>query len=944
MYLNKGYHINKAIGTVLLLCCLNDCLFAQVGSYLNITRLTTENGLPSSTVYFIYHDSKGLLWICTDKGLAKYDGTGYQLFTMKDGLPDNEVFQVLEDRQGRLWLTAFTGPLCYIKNNKVFRFKNDTVHQYWNPHTSGVLARLDGKKNIAIMQFGARHIFLIDGDRATALAIDKQISDSFSVDAFEVQTGKEVIIYCTNKTLPQRAAYRCNYARDAPQFTRLDTFTYYRHSDYNGHSVYRKDDIRDITLGRFPEDIKLEKLKGLISTGQTLHLIHDNRYTWITGDKRIWVPIQSPSYIYGGKDNTCWVSTLGHGVYKICAMGHRVNSFGRPLQYYKPFDDITVYGYAGYAKVFRGNKATTIRYPKGAQIKHVSLLGKRLFMSFQNGEFAVVDWQAIMAGGTVQATISENGIFGGKNYTVSKDWILANAINHIKCYSFGDGTVKRVMASQSRINDITTAGSGNVYIVNEDCLKRFDVETGKAITSDTGILFKKCRVIGDYFVALNKDNELFGRKGETGRFGKIAAGLFEQIEYLSADALWIKSDNQQLVIRHKDGKLLFYRIPNHYIPADVVEVSLLDSTIVFATPFQRFESALDRFLDKDTPPVLWFNNASYGRQIFYSQQMECRYEPDGLLTIDLDNVAGDREKRVLMVQVNGNGWAQSGNYNKADIVLRPGHNTIELMAKNANGHASNFITLQVEAHVPLWKSTLFLVLLVALGAGLASYLVYRYRMRIKERKFQRKLEGIKAEFKYLNALMNPHFVFNSMNSIAYLVSKNENVAAEKYISVLAKLLRQNMENLTADFISLEAELKLVQNYFELEQLRFKTSIELAVSCSDATLLQEVMLPPLSIQPLVENSIKHGLANGALAGKINIKVYREPQHNAVVLQIADNGRGIAGTRAGSMALDMLQTRLAGLTLVTNKAYTYTMGNLVADGITKGCLMELRIQDM
>src|ERR1700733_2852527 len=79
-----------------------------------------DDGLPSNKVYNIYRDSKGYIWIATDKGVARYNGISFETFTMFHGLPDNEVFFFQEDYSGRLWLATYNGQLCY--------YKDDTFH------------------------------------------------------------------------------------------------------------------------------------------------------------------------------------------------------------------------------------------------------------------------------------------------------------------------------------------------------------------------------------------------------------------------------------------------------------------------------------------------------------------------------------------------------------------------------------------------------------------------------------------------------------------------------------------------------------------------------------------------------------------------------------------------------------------------------------------------
>ncbi len=86
-----------------------------------------EDGLPSTLVYHMLQDKKGFLWFATDKGLARFDGTRFKVYTMKDGLPDPEVLYMFEDSQERLWLSCFQKKPCYFQNGEFHTAENDTL-------------------------------------------------------------------------------------------------------------------------------------------------------------------------------------------------------------------------------------------------------------------------------------------------------------------------------------------------------------------------------------------------------------------------------------------------------------------------------------------------------------------------------------------------------------------------------------------------------------------------------------------------------------------------------------------------------------------------------------------------------------------------------------------------------------------------------------------------
>ena len=109
--------------TILIVICAR-VLFAQEPAYI---QYGVEDGLPSSLVYCMLQDKKGFMWFGTDKGLARFDGVRFKVYTIKDGLPDSEVLNMFEDSHGRIWLSCFQKKPCYFLDGEFHTAKNDKI-------------------------------------------------------------------------------------------------------------------------------------------------------------------------------------------------------------------------------------------------------------------------------------------------------------------------------------------------------------------------------------------------------------------------------------------------------------------------------------------------------------------------------------------------------------------------------------------------------------------------------------------------------------------------------------------------------------------------------------------------------------------------------------------------------------------------------------------------
>jgi len=172
-------------------------------------------------------------------------------------------------------------------------------------------------------------------------------------------------------------------------------------------------------------------------------------------------------------------------------------------------------------------------------------------------------------------------------------------------------------------------------------------------------------------------------------------------------------------------------------------------------------------------------------------------------------------------------------------------------------------------------------------------------------KLNLKFENIIAELKnneltskVLRSQMNPHFIFNSLNSIQNFVVKNKSTEAVKYISKFATLMRQALTNSEEKRIKLEDEIAFLENYLFLEKLRFKNAFDYTIAVDENIEAGFVFIPPMLIQPFVENSIVHGLKSRKKGGRIDLTFSKSVKESNLVCIIKDNGIGIKKTTANS----------------------------------------------
>lgn len=153
-----------------------------------------------------------------------------------------------------------------------------------------------------------------------------------------------------------------------------------------------------------------------------------------------------------------------------------------------------------------------------------------------------------------------------------------------------------------------------------------------------------------------------------------------------------------------------------------------------------------------------------------------------------------------------------------------------------------------------------------------------------------KQKATELEMQALRAQMNPHFIFNSLNSVTNFILKNEKALAAEYLLKFSKLIRMILENSEQPLISLNQELEALRLYMDLEALRFENKFYYQFSHDRELDINSIKVPPLLVQPFVENSIHHGLMRKKEPGYIRIHIHENDQK--LLIQIEDNGVGRA----------------------------------------------------
>ena len=229
---------------------------------------------------------------------------------------------------------------------------------------------------------------------------------------------------------------------------------------------------------------------------------------------------------------------------------------------------------------------------------------------------------------------------------------------------------------------------------------------------------------------------------------------------------------------------------------------------------------------------------------------------------------------------------QLATQNKKGAMLENAQNKLSLLEKDKQLNEKTIEILQQERIIQeefitqqriLTYSLLFGILILLVTA----FLVYRSN---KAKNKANKLLILKS----LRAQMNPHFIFNSLNSVNSFISKNDERAANRYLSDFSRLMRDVMENSQEDFIPLSKEIDILEVYLKLENHRFKDKFDYSFTVDKSINTEDTLIPPMLIQPYIENAVWHGLRYKEEKGFLKVDISQK--ENDIIITIEDNGIG------------------------------------------------------
>lgn len=916
--------LNKYILLFFLLC--SGLLYGQFDKLQNYN---VKDGLASSEVYGVMQDSKGFMWFTGDMGVNRFNGYEFKNFSTENGLADNIVFGIYEDKKKRIWFRPYSNRLSFYENGKIKTLScNDTLEKIlkdnitvsiyidkgdtiWLGTTQNFVLKIspgwrasDVRK---IMLDEGKYFLVIDNEglifggnspeHCYITGYTKKIKQVLRIDP-EIENIKPVslrfyLIRLQDGTylasINQKLVRFNNNGILKMQTDKCDIINLMEEnknsvlvSSYCGASFYSIDKLEKVK--------NLAELSGKVITGSCLD-----------------------------KEQGLWLTAEGHGVYYIPHRNFLYYTAQNKISESKiscisRYDSTIIIGHInGLLNILYKDSVSTIS--TNVKIKD-TLISSRVSSIYNSGDRTLIITMKNIFHLKNDKLIIENKFRGKDRPSVLIDIGLRKLLKakdgniwglhygRLAKYDQRSFELLKKIRLPKRADNIFEDSKGMVWLSCIDGVYTYINNKLNYLGNDDKLLSLRASDIGEAFnksiwiatrgggVIVKNGSAVYQINEKNGLAGNMCRCLF-----VDSNIVWVGTNKGLSKILIDNGK---YNVENFYsmnglLTNEVNSILKHDKKLwlVHNNGISVFDVATGK-PNKYPPPV-------YIEQVHIGDSL---YNKEGLLNLKYDQNhitinyvglsyknAGNTEYKYKVEGIDSN-WIYTRYTTVSYHTIPPGAYRFLVVAKNNDGYwSSTPAMVSFKILPPWWKTWLFISFVTIVTVLLIGFL-FKYRLSvIKQRERLKAIQQEKissAELKALRSQMNPHFIFNAINSVQYFITNNDPASSQKYLSKFAKLIRYVVDNSKPSTIPLSKELDALNLYLDLESLRFENKFEYKVEIDVSIDINNIKIPSMLIQPYVENAIWHGLMHKTTTGSIKINI--KQGDNVLICIVEDNGIG------------------------------------------------------
>lgn len=887
-----------------------------------IRKISYLDGLPSQTIYDLFNDKKGYLYLGTDNGLVRYNGIEFVTLPIKNNLAF-AVNNISQDATGAIWCKNFA--------NQIFRLENDTLSPI--PIVQNTLSKEGNLKEFIVVKNTAwiltqNVLFTYDIDTKKIkliYSINKNDADNFFSDLlFDVEKN---ILYFSDLTKIfkiQNAIVTVVSDNELNQkvFTLHKNDLYYIKkgvdNTFKNISQSKTFEILGLPLNTYNNYLKSTGNELWLCSNKGLFLVSEdlNNPLILLKDKRI-------SDVIKDHEGNIWISSLDEGLYLLPNLNLKnltsQNNFdsGEKINFLRfgKGSNSTIYVGSNMGIIYSydalGNQKTSIDVNFNNEIEfiYIDTLTQKLYHTH-----GVIDLnlKKIVSTNYYGKSLSPDNSGNFLITTFSLAGLIAQDLKSVPKYN---DSKKQFLLQYYNYDSIPILTFNNIrsrggcfskkhdlyYVGNSDGLRVYDKNGNEEV-----ILTSKGDPIIVYDIKTDAEDNVWVATVQKGML-KIEANKITK-EYtienglssnqckrfaIKNEYIWVITDKGIDKINTTKSTVEKLDISNALKGININDIIENNNQIWLATSEGVITYSTESFVNPVAPQIFFNKLFINGNEHSFNENTVLNYNQNNI-AIYYDAILfknlGDYAIRYRLLGYDTTWQLQNNTVNKVNYLSLPyGQYTFQAQAFDSKSH-STIIEFSFEIQKPFWLTWWFISFELIL-MGYLLYIVYKIAVSRTRRQQIIKEKLALSQITALRSQMNPHFLFNVLNSVQGLIYANKKNDATEYLGKFSELMRKTLEISNKKVITLEKEIETLTLYIELEAARFEDGFEYKIEIAPELEVHDYNIPSMIIQPFVENAIKHGLMHK----KHDKKLYISLDHSSIkpgylTIKIDDNGIG------------------------------------------------------
>ncbi len=934
---------------ILILYYTISCTGVLISQSFSSYHYTSSEGLASSSVYDLIQDRSGFMWFATVNGVSKFDGHAFRNYSTSDGLNSSNIINLTEDPGGEIYFGNYEKGYNVFRDNKIENFSDPTEK---NKTIKGMFVLKD-----TLYSYTVENITRVSSKNA--LNVFNSYPELIGINKI-VKTENETIIAATTRGLYKFENNEL-IKMNIKGFDDEEIFWIYgnKHNEIIAGARGKIFEINNYEVTRIIE----------------VNLFNNNNVIRICKDTNgnIWFSIMKKGFFFieagtekitdmGGKlgldkslvnnflednERNMWVSTYGDGVF--CLNNRFIMNYSQQdglsnnkvLAIEKDASDRIFIGTLDSLNVLDNDSIKIIDIkiktsPDYMYINGLKNINDLIYISGTFKTYGNVSMQSYMNDKLYLFTSSAFCITKGNEF-INGGWGNEIIVQPFPPVNVNQGDTTYLFDDIRSLN--------KVYCIFADSRKNLWVSTASGlckITSGRKTFFTSNEILNSTIKSIIQDkNDRVWFAGDKGiaSYGLNDSAITNYIKIREYDLtssnvmasdrynrLWVGTMNGVFILNNDSVKILNTETG---LPSAEILSLYYDTTkdyMWIGTANGLSSLNVSEFDKSELPPVKVKLKSVKANDSVYLYSENYIFEPDrNNIQIDFSAINFSSPASVnyqYKININ-NEWINIPDDHINFSSLEKGDYKLSVRGKVINSRWGepeiiSFTVLPYFTETFLFRGSLTVLLLA--GIAFAAHRRIKFINARGKEKFDTSNQINELKHKALSSMMNPHFIFNSLNSVQYLVNSDRKREANDYISLMAKLIRMNLDSAANSFIRLDEEIKRLDLYLKIEKLRFSDKFKYEITAGDDINPESILIPNMIIQPFVENSIWHGIMPLDKEGFIKLSFNFEnvsvngSSFRFFVIRITDNGIGLSEAQKNkkeghiSKGIEIIQDRL------------------------------------